>query len=52
MARSYKGPVGGRHAGDLMLWNQKGADSGAFLFAGMARSYIYSMASSAMPRML
>ena len=22
-----------------MLWNQKGADSGAFLFAGMARSY-------------
>ena len=23
----------------LMLWNQKGADSGSFLFAGMARSY-------------
>ena len=22
-----------------MLWNQKGADSGSFLFAGMARSY-------------
>jgi len=34
--------VGGRHAGDLLfllLWNQKGADSGFFLFAGMARSY-------------
>jgi len=31
--------VGGRHAGDRMLWNQKGADSGSFLFAGMARSY-------------
>ena len=36
--------VGGRHAGDLMLWNQKGADSGSFLFAGMARSH--SMARS------
>ena len=33
------GPVGGRHAGEEKLWNQKGADSGAFLFAGMARSY-------------
>ena len=30
------------HEGDpffLLLWNQKGADSGAFLFAGKARSY-------------
>jgi len=34
-------PVGGRHAGDLTFWNQKGADSGSFLFAGMARSYNY-----------
>ena len=32
--------VGGRHAGDLMLWNQKGSDPGSFLFARMAASYI------------
>jgi len=36
--------VGGRHAGDLTLWNQKSADSGSFLFASMARSH--SMARS------
>jgi len=24
---------------ELTLWNQKGADFGSFLFAGMARSY-------------
>ena len=24
---------------ELTLWNQKGADSGSFLFAGMARSH-------------
>ena len=24
---------------ELTLWKQKGADSGSFLFAGMARSY-------------
>ena len=35
--------VGGRHAGDHTLWNQKGADSGSFLFAGMARSYNKSL---------
>jgi hypothetical protein len=31
--------VGGRHAGDLALWNQKGADTDFFLIAGKARSY-------------
>ena len=37
--------VGGCHAGDfLLLWNQQGADTGSFLFAGMARSH--SMARS------
>ena len=36
-----------RHAGDLRLWNQKGADPGSFLFAGMARSYnVYQAAAS------
>ena len=29
----------GNPAGNLTLWNQKGADTGAFLFAGKARSY-------------
>ena len=38
-SRAWPRFVGGRHAGDHMLWNQKGADSGSFLFAGMARSY-------------
>jgi len=39
MRATWCSTVGGRHAGDLVLWNQKVADSGTFLFAGMARSY-------------
>ena len=36
--------VESRHAGDfLLLWNQEGADTGSFLFAGMARSYKTSL---------
>jgi len=37
--------VESRHAGDfLLLWNQEGADTGSFLFAGMARSlYVGSL---------
>ena len=52
MRATFINSAGGCHVDDFILWNQKGADSGSFLFAGMARSYIYSMASSAMPRML
>ena len=31
--------VGASLARELKLWNQEGADTGPFLFAGMARSY-------------
>ena len=37
MRATFINSVGGCHVGDFILWNQKGADSGSFLFAGMAR---------------
>jgi hypothetical protein len=39
MWATFINSVGGCHVGDFILWNQKGADSGSFLFAGMARSH-------------
>ena len=42
MRATFINSVGGCHVGDSILWNQKGADSGSFLFAGMARSHNFA----------
>jgi len=39
MRATFINSAGGCHVDDFILWNQKGADSGSFLFAGMARSH-------------
>ena len=31
---------------ELMLWNQKGTDTGSPLFAGKARSYMFPLVST------